>query len=80
MRDLFFFFEGQDPKKCVAAVLRGFMLAQSYPILPHEMAFQPFWLSITVEIVASHQKLDTYIFDKTLLFSLFDNHFSLIDF
>ena len=35
-------------KKCVWAVLRWFMWAQSNPLLLHKMAFWRFWLHLTV--------------------------------
>ena len=46
-----FFLMNKILKKCFAAVLRGFMVAQSYPILLHKMAFQPFWVPITVSLI-----------------------------
>ena len=52
-----FFLKDKILKKCIAAVLRGFLLAQSYPILLHKMAFQPFLQPVSVHILRSKTNL-----------------------
>ena len=43
-----FFLQHKILKRWFAALLRWFMLSQSTLILLHKMAFQPFWLDLTV--------------------------------
>ena len=43
-----FFLKDKILKKCIETVLKGYMLAQSYPLLLHKIAFQSFWVPVTV--------------------------------
>ena len=43
-----FFLQHKISKQWIAALLRWFMLCQSSLILLHKVAFQPFWLLLTV--------------------------------
>ena len=53
----YFFLQHPILKKCVVAILRWFMWAQSNSVLLHEIAFQRFWFDLSVDDVVLQELL-----------------------